>query len=90
MKRNVFSYENEVRILSLGSWVPGWQEMTPSEQSKMTHPIGWDPEQVVEGVYVHPESDYSYIEVVEDIVSRFAPALTGHVWYSTMGSSPPY
>jgi hypothetical protein len=90
LKRDVFSFENEVRILSLGSWVPGWLEMTPSERLKMTYPIGWDPEQIVEGVYVHPESDFSYIESVNDIVDRFAPALSGKVWYSSMGVSPPY
>ena len=89
LKRDVFSSENEVRVLSFQQWL-GPRGTTPPGQKTISLPIAWDPEQVVGGIHVHPKSDHSYIEVVNDIVDRFAPALSGKVWYSSMGASPPY
>jgi len=88
LKRNAFSYENEVRVLSLDYWIPGLKE-EPGREMVGT-PIEWPPEKIIENMYVHPNSGYSYIEVVNDIVELFAPALKGRVWYSSMGASPPY
>lgn len=89
-KRPMFSYEQEVRVVLIHDF------SRPEHPDRITIGTGveWDPELHVEGVWVHPESHYWFIETVTDIVRSLAPKLSHNggpkVYFSKTRSSPPF
>jgi hypothetical protein len=89
-KRPMFSYEQEVRIVLVRDF------SNPDHPDRITIGAGvdWDPELHLEGIWVHPEAKYWFIETVTETVRRLAPKLSRDgellVWWSKMKSSPPF
>jgi hypothetical protein len=77
-KRPMFAYEHEVRIIQ-------WKNNS-KEQPALTVP--WDPNEILEHVWVHPRADASFFESVRTAVRRFAPALSDSVRWSEMTTAP--
>jgi hypothetical protein len=78
-KRPMFEYEREVRIVI----------KAPEASLDSGYPLPWDPELIVEKVYVHPEADESFIATVRATVAQYAPSLSDRVYWSAMKTPPP-
>lgn len=85
-KRPMFAYESEVRVVLVSDLT----DKPNPEREVVGTGLPWDLEGVVESVRVHPDSDYSFIETVTDIVRQYAPKLADHVAYSAMATRPPF
>ena len=89
-KRPMFSYEKEARIVLIKDY------SNPNYPDRITLGAGveWDPELHLEGIWVHPDSQYWFIEIVSETVRRLAPKLSGNgdpkVFYSKMNTYPPF
>ena len=86
----MFSYEKEVRIVLIQDY------SNPKHPDRITLGAGveWDPELHLDGIWLHPESQYWFYEVVSETVRRLAPKLSSNdepkVFYSKMKTSPPF
>ena len=82
----MFAYEQEVRIV------------LEQDVSDPKHPdrktigveVGWDPELHIENIWIHPEAQYWFSEVLTETVKRLAPKLSSQLWYSSMSHRPPF
>jgi hypothetical protein len=86
-KRPMFAYEQEVRVVMMTT-----KEIAVDPGGRETSglPTDWDPETVLENIWVHPEGDYAFMETVQEVVERYAPALKDHVLWSGMQTLPPF
>jgi len=83
-KRPMFGYEREIRVV----WIKQ-DGLNSSGQNPPGHTIAWDPAKHVRSILVHPESDSSFMETVQQTVRGFAPSLESVVRRSDM-ATPPY
>jgi hypothetical protein len=87
-KRPMFAYEQEVRIILQADYT----DLNHPERETIGVHIDWDPEQHLEGICVHPEGQYWFLETVTEAVRTLAPSLSQHgfplVHYSRMSGSP--
>ena len=85
IKRPMFAYESEVRIVgttddaALHGTTPGMPGCR----------LDWDCERTLEFVYVHPQADDSFMETVALALERYAPSLKERVGWSAMRAEPP-
>jgi hypothetical protein len=77
-KRPMFEYEHEVRVV----------HHRTGEPQPLGHGFPWEPEAVLESVYLHPASDESFAECVSRLVEAHAPALTRCIQRSIMAVPP--
>jgi hypothetical protein len=77
-KRPAFTYENEVRIVFFK------HDLAPPAG----RPQPWDPEQVLENVWLFPSADRSFEETVSNLVRGFAPSLQDRICRSSMDTKP--
>jgi hypothetical protein len=89
-KRPMFAYEQEVRVVL----VQDYTDPEHPERRTVGTRLNWDPELHLENIWVHPESEFWFIETVTETVRRLAPKLCDNglprVWYSNMSSQPPF
>jgi hypothetical protein len=78
-KRQMFAYEREVRVVFFRQ---------DSKPQPMGRELRWDPENVLEHVWVHPFADEPFKDTVDAVVAAFAPTLSGRVSMSKMTSEP--
>ena len=83
-KRPMFAYEQEVRV------VFKHPALEDPERETVGHGLEWDPETALENIWGHPDADFSFMEAVNAVVGRYAPALKGHVQWSAMQAQPPF
>lgn len=83
-KRPMFAYEQEIRVV-----LDAVAEPVP-EGEVLGHPIEWNPELILQSVFVHPEADFSFMETVTAAVAHYAPALKDSVVWSAMREPPPF
>jgi hypothetical protein len=79
-KRPMFDYEREVRVILKLSHA----------SNELGMPLPWNPETVLENIYVHPGADESLMETTKGIVEHHAPALGRSVEWSSMRLKPPF
>lgn len=88
-KRPMFAYENEVRVVL----VKDYSDIGHPDRKTIGVGVEWDPELHLEGIYVHPEAQFWFMETVTETVRVLAPKLsrddTPLVWWSKMSSPPP-
>ena len=81
-KRPMFSYEEELRIVYF------------DEENKNCNtegvPLKFNFEQHIESVRVHPKSDSSFFNTVQNIVKTYSPGYVGKVLWSEMRLGPPF
>jgi hypothetical protein len=83
-KRRMYEYENEVRIIA--------HHDTPSLtliKGELGFRLPFDPGRDLDWVFVHPESDQSFMDVVLSAVDHYSPTLRGQVVPSRMKELPP-
>lgn len=89
-KRPMFAYEQEVRVV----FVKDLSDPTHPDRRTVGVGLEWDPELHIENIYVHPDSQFWFIETVTETVRQFAPMLSNQgsprVWYSKMSMLPPF
>lgn len=78
-KRTMFSYEHEVRVIAKPH--QPWPDRG--------YGVPWDPELIVESIYVHPDADQPFMDGVSRKVEQYAPALKHRVYWSAMRTPPP-
>ena len=89
-KRIAFKHENEVRLVK----ILGLDRLLEKEKGVNENPTGielaWDLKSAVEKIYIHPNADQYYKDVVELTVKKFAPDLVDKIEWSEMKSIPFY
>jgi hypothetical protein len=89
-KRKAFVYEQEVRIVAnLYTCPEFWKngKFFPSRQH-LALPVVLT--ELIEKIYVHPEADDLYFQIVKSLVLKHAPELNGRVEWSEMKAPPVY
>ena len=81
-KRQEFEHENEARIVQRRVIDSG------SELSVLSVQIAWDPEAYIERIVISPYSRPWYADVVQGIVDKVAPLLSGKLQTSAMRAPP--
>jgi hypothetical protein len=89
-KRPIFEYEHEVRIVL----VHDFSNIDPRNPGKwLGTGIGWDPDQHLENIWVHPDATFWFMETVIETVRSLAPKLYNNgsprVPYSNINTLPP-
>jgi len=87
-KRPMFAYEQEVRVLlNSGELAKGltWEASFGRRRGVM---VGWEPETVLESIYVHPEADDAFFQTVQGTVEQYCPTLKTAVRWSAMQARP--
>jgi len=83
-KRPMFAYEQEVRVVLNAA-------TTPIPNGEMLgHPIEWNPELILQSIFIHPEADFSFMETIAAAVEHYAPFLRDSVLWSEMRGPPPF
>jgi hypothetical protein len=80
-KRPMFAYEQEVRVVHI---------KRVESDSAVGILLDWNPEDVVEGIFVHPESEPSFEKTVIATVQTYAPKLADRVERSAMSGRPAF
>jgi hypothetical protein len=83
-KRQMFDYEHEVRIIA--------RQDTPNPtliKGEFGFQLPFDPATLIEAIWVHPEADESFNEVVVAAVDTYAPEIRDRVNWSVMKELPP-
>ena len=83
-KRPTFAYEQEIRVVRDATEEPAL------EGEVLGHAIEWNPELILQAVFIHPEADFSFMEAVTAAVAHYAPALKDSVAWSAMRELPPF
>lgn len=86
-KRLSFAHENEVRLVKLKG-PENWG--TSQEFSAEGISLDWQPDSVIDAIYVDPYAPNYYYDVVRTIVSKISPELAGRVVWSKMRTDPVY
>ena len=87
-KRPMFAYEKEIRIVYRTR--ESLDDRDDESRQKPGVGIDWSPEDVLKGVFVHPDADASFMEAVAGVVGRYAPTLESKVAWSAMQARPPF
>jgi len=83
-KRIAFAHEHEVRMMiSMSTHFSSAQKDIPRSTT-----LGWDPENLVETIYVNPYAPDYYFEAVQSIIQSIAATLTQRLEWSQMRSVP--
>jgi len=83
-KRHMFDYEHEVRIIA--------QDDTPNPnliRGEFGFQLPFDPAVLIDAIWVHPEADESFNEVVVAAVDTYASSIRDRVKWSAMREPPP-
>ena len=90
-KRAAFTYEQEVRIVGNLHTSRDFRDKNgkfcPSSKH-LTIPVILA--ELIEKIYVHPEADELYFQVVKSLVNKYAPELNACVAWSEMKAEPIY
>lgn len=80
-KRLMFEFEQEIRL---------YQTLEEGNSENLTG-VGlfWNPCEHIESIYIHPDADSFFRDVVVDIVKNFAPSLLPNIQWSAMKDKPP-
>lgn len=90
-KRQAFEYEQEMRIVGNLHSSPDFRDKNGNFRPTRQHlDIPIDLVRLVETIYVHPEADELYFQVVKSLVTKYAPELNERVEWSVMRSPPVY
>jgi len=89
-KETIFEYEHEIRIIL----VHDFSNIDPRNPGKwLGTGIGWDPDQHLENIWVHPDATFWFMETVIETVRSLAPKLYNNgsprVPYSNINTLPP-
>lgn len=90
-KRKAFAYEQEVRIIANLYTSPDFRDKNGQFCPTREHlalPI--DLAKLIETIYVHPDADRLYFQIIESLVSKYAPKLKDRVKWSEMKALPGY
>lgn len=85
-KRPMFAYEQEVRVVLSKDFS---DTMKPNHMT-IGCAIPWNPEEHIQRIWLHPESQSWFYESVKELVRILAPSLSDKVSLSKMHISPPF
>ena len=91
-KRKPFEYEQEVRFVANIYRCIDVHDQTGKHIAPLPclQPLLRDLSGFVEAIRIHPEADSYYVEVVNSVVNKFAPELSGRVERSEMAEPPQF
>lgn len=95
-KRQAFRHEQEVRILCsmVGQLYHDRDVDTATNQSGEAEKLGmflpWNPEEIINRIYINPYAKHWYSEVVKSTVSKFSPKLAACIEWSQIKVDPYY